>query len=56
MSDYDRLYRLFDEAMGALKTLADEAHVKGETYASVMIDKMIDDLVDAKRFVEGDDD
>lgn len=56
MSDYDRLYRLFDEAMDALKTLADEAQVKDETYASRLIDQMIDRLVSVRQIVEGDDD
>lgn len=52
MSDHDRLFRLFDEAMGALKTLADEAQVKGERYASMLIDEMIDQLVTARQVVE----
>ena len=56
MSDYERLFRLFDEAMGALKTLADEAQVKGEGYASRLVDEMIDRLVSVRQIVEGDDD
>jgi hypothetical protein len=56
MSDYDRLFRLFDEAMGALKTLADEADVKGETYAAKLVDEMVGILIAARRSVEGDDD
>ena len=56
MSDYDRLYRLFDEARDALKTLADEAQVKGEAYASRLVDEMLDRLEAARSVVEGDDD
>lgn len=54
MSDYERLFRLFDEARDALKTLADEAQVRGENHASRLVDDMLDRLEIALSVVEGD--
>lgn len=44
VGDYKRFWRLLDEAIGALKSLSDEARVKGEPSISDMADHMAEKL------------
>lgn len=48
-SDMARMFRLFEETYGALKTLADEAHVKAEYDLMREVWDMIDSLKEIEK-------